>query len=303
MVDLRDGTLQIWWGLLHGPRYGTSRVKFDERIYSFLGDGFYTYKWWILIRCGLFHKAHWYQISWTTCCRWYEGYFMDLGMVHLYGDGFLIKVMLWEEPRRKNWWQNEDVHSYGLSMTIGLITLLVQIMVVDNLQRFVSIVFEYHGRSSHDEMTHHGNYCIIYVAWMFAIYRLIQFMDQEGSTLWRTHTNGLCGIGMDILVINGCWDGRFFKVTMTSSGGRFNATKMWVVLTRAHDGGAWMSQEKWHRNVEENARPLVKLANCGDGQWYIGEGDPRWRCPTKRSTCIMLIWRAEWVVGRAGSTC
>lgn len=47
---------------------------------------------------------------------------------------------------------------------------------------------------------------------------------------------------MDILVINGCWDGRFFKVTMTSSGGGFNATEVQVVLARAHDGGAWMSQ-------------------------------------------------------------
>ncbi len=56
-------------------------------------------------------------------------------------------------------------------------------MGVDSLQRCVSIVLEYHGGSSHDEMTHDGDYCIIYFAWMFPIYRLIEVMDQEGFDL------------------------------------------------------------------------------------------------------------------------
>jgi len=64
-----------------------------------------------------------------------------------------------------------------------MITQLVEIMGVKSVQRCVSIVLEYHGGSSHDETTHDVDFRIIYAAGMFAIYRLIELMDQEGSDL------------------------------------------------------------------------------------------------------------------------
>ena len=129
------------------------------------------------------------------------------------------------------------MHSYDLSAIVGLATQLVRVMGVDIVHRCVSITLEYHGRSPHDEMRHDGDCYTIYVTVMFAIYKLIEVMDQEGFDLWRTHTGGLCGIGMDILVTDGCWDGRLLMATMNLSGARCKAPNLRVVLARMHDGG------------------------------------------------------------------
>ena len=83
---------------------------------------------------------------------------------------------------------------------------------------------------------------------------------------------------------NGYWDGRFSMTAMTSSRGGCNASELRRLLSWVHNGGAQASQAKQHIRVEENMRPHVKMAKCGDGRWYIGEGSPRWGHPTKGLT-------------------
>jgi len=43
----------------------------------------------------------------------------------------------------KGWCRHKDVHSYGLSVTVGPVTRLVQIMRSRSVQRDVSIMLEY----------------------------------------------------------------------------------------------------------------------------------------------------------------
>ena len=45
------------------------------------------------------------------------------------------------------------MHSHGLSVTVGLATQLVRVMRGSSVQRYVSIVLEYHGNNTHDDDT------------------------------------------------------------------------------------------------------------------------------------------------------
>lgn len=49
-------------------------------------------------------------------------------------------------------------------------------------------------RSSHDETTHGGDDCLTYVVEMFAIYGLVEVIDQKEFQIMETYTDGLCDI-------------------------------------------------------------------------------------------------------------
>ena len=116
--------IQIWWRLLHGPGCGTSRVKV-------WWDGLFilrrhTYGWWCWDRCGRSCSTLVPNIMDNMLqMRWGLLHGLEHGL-HLYGDGFSIELRMWQDVLRNNWWWHEDVHSHGLSVTVGLITWLIQ---------------------------------------------------------------------------------------------------------------------------------------------------------------------------------
>jgi len=131
--------LFLWqaWGMshcrddgefLHAPGCGTSRVKFDEMISSLWGDGCFSDGWWCWYRCSWFHAVHWYQTSCIACCRWDGVYFMDLSMDYTYMEMDSWSSWCYDESLKNDWWWHEDVHSHGLSLTVGLATQLDQVM-------------------------------------------------------------------------------------------------------------------------------------------------------------------------------
>jgi len=157
---------------------------------------------------------------------------MDLSMAYLYGDGFLIELMMWQDVLRKNWWWHVDGHSYGWGVTVGLATQLVQVIRACSVQRCVSIFWSImaavHTRAIHDEVD--TIYCSKHVAWDggaslpwwgAACGDCDKVVDDHGlrwfSDVW--HTDGAYA-----LVWIAWWqmvyrDKILSRTTMTSSGG------------------------------------------------------------------------------------
>ena len=156
MADLRDDILQIWWRLLHGPGCGTSRVGLTRWSLHIKEMDVLQVDDDVGIDAADFMQHIWYQTSWTTCCRRYGDYFMDLDIAYMEVDS--RSSWCCDRSLRNDWWWHEDFHSYDLSVTVGLITRLVRVMGASSVQRCVSIMLEYHGSSSHDDDTWWGRH-------------------------------------------------------------------------------------------------------------------------------------------------
>jgi len=109
---------------------------------------------WCWDRCGWFPLAHWYQTSWT-CCGCDEDYFMDPSMVYLWGwilDRVQDVTRCFEKWLMVAWgcafslFEHDSWTDHPTSSNMG----------TSSVQRYVSIVLEYHGSGSHEDDTWRG---------------------------------------------------------------------------------------------------------------------------------------------------
>ena len=93
LCRLVDGTLQMM-GRTSWTWMGHIKSWFDEMISSYGGDT---------------HMGSMLQMRWGLLHGPEHG-------LHLYGDGFLIELRMWQDVLRNNWWWHEEVRFHGLSV-------------------------------------------------------------------------------------------------------------------------------------------------------------------------------------------